>query len=151
MSPLLPGMLLFALFGSADDTPGFSTADAAECAAAYAETLHVMGDGQGVPVAVYRRMKDGLAVWEYELSASAPEADPATLKAATRVAAERLWQTMPDGEDGNAAKARGHFLTQTTGACASKVKAAYDGKPHPVIPFLREAEVSVSEASARSR
>lgn len=126
----------------------FSTDEAARCAATFAFTLDAMRTAQGVPVAIQRRMRDGLAIWEYELARSAPGADPATLQAAANRAVGAVRATMPQGDTADAAEARGDFLTEGTARCGKQIETAYRGAEHPVIPFLRKSELAVAAPPA---
>lgn len=128
----------------------FSTDEAAECAALYAVTLEAMHGASNVPEDVLGKMRDGLTIWEYELSASAPEASAAILKTAADIAIEKVRASMPDGEGPEAAAARGAFLTKHAGDCEAMIEAAYEGEEHPVIPFLRAAEEKAAKEALRS-
>lgn len=135
----------------------FSTDDAARCAAAYAFTLDAMAranakpGAKAVPDHIVDRMRDGLATWEYELAASAPEEKSEVLQAAANRAVAYMRADMPNGEGSTAAQARGDYLTSATGRCAEKIETAYAGREHPVIPFLRKDEVAVKASPSAQR
>ncbi len=124
----------------AEAKSAFSTDEAARCAASFAYTLDAMQAAPSIPQEVRRRMRDGLAIWEYELSASAPGASGDTLQAAANRAVAVIRAGMPDGDAPDVAAQRGDYLTGLTTDCAAKIKTAYGDAEHPVIPFLREAD-----------
>ena len=118
----------------------FSMEEAAECAAIYAFTLDAMRSSTDIPANIRMRVRDGLASWEYELSASAPNARPETLQTAADNAVQLVRDNLPEGQGADAAAARGDFLTAGTEFCAAKIASVYGDQEHPVIPFLRQSD-----------
>ncbi|MEM9422632.1 MAG: hypothetical protein AAF986_09020 [Pseudomonadota bacterium] len=144
MAPLLMGTIValwtMGISKASADTAVFDTDEAAKCAASFAYTLDAMQAAPSIPQEIRRRMRDGLAIWEYELSASAPNATPAMLQAAANRAVAVVRAGMPDGAGPDIAAQRGDYLTMLTTKCAAKITAAYGDDEHPVIPFLRQAD-----------
>lgn len=152
MRRILPGIgmalgLSFCTLAFAEEPPksAFSTDEAAHCAAIHAFTLDAMSTATNVPRTVRNRIQDGLAIWEYELAASAPGASKEALQAAADRAVAYVRADLPAGEDAAAAQARGMFLTSSAEKCEKMVRVAYGGAEHPVIPYLRQAEVTVGD------
>lgn len=135
-----PGLFAAALLAVAPPAPHFSTDQAAKCAAIYAFTLDAMMAAPNVPSGIRKQTRNGLASWEYELSASAPEAPPQVLQAAVDAAMQELYGNMPEGQGEEAAAARGAYLTRSSADCAERLDTAYNGEEHPVIPFMRKAD-----------
>ena len=135
-----PGFLAAAVLAVAPPAPHFSTDQAAKCAAIYAFTLDAMMAAPNVPSGIRKETRNGLASWEYELSASAPEAPPQMLQAAVDAAMQELYDNMPEGQGEEAAAARGAYLTRASADCAERLDTAYNGEEHPVLPFMRKAD-----------
>ncbi|WOI53127.1 hypothetical protein [Parvularcula sp. LCG005] len=123
--------------------PPFAMNEAARCAVVYAQMLDALQSAPNVPSHIRRGFKDALAVWEYELSRSSPGAGAAVLQKAANDAAQAVHDDLPKGDTSDAAQARGTFLQESAATCASKITIAYDRRVHPVIPYLRKAEVAV--------
>ncbi|MEM9989199.1 MAG: hypothetical protein AAF723_06730 [Pseudomonadota bacterium] len=117
-------------------TAAFTTDEAARCAATYAFTLDAMQSATRVPETIYLGMKEGLAIWEYELSASAPNASAAVLQAAADRAVAHVRNGLPEGEGRDNAEARGDYLTAQTKICAQKIDTLYGDTQHPVMVLL---------------
>lgn len=124
----------------------FATEDAVKCAAVYAVTLDAMRHASNVPTEVRKQMRDGLAMWEYELSASAPNATAEALQTAADSAVEAVYANLPDGSGAEAAAARGEYLRAASAACAEGMAAAYQGAEHPVVPYLAAADAEAGLA-----
>lgn len=129
-----------------DDAPAapFEIDAAARCAAVFAFTLDAMEGAQNVPRQVRKAMHDGLAMWEYELHAAVPVAEPEALQRAANLAVANVRADLPSGDGPEAAQARGNFLTMSAQTCQQQIASAYGDQEHPVIPFLRQAEVAVT-------
>lgn len=126
----------------------FTTEEAANCAAVHAITLDAMRKAENVPVPARKKIRDGLAVWEYEINASAPafknDAAAEKWKAATSklygAAENRIYEDLAASTQEGAAVARGDYLIKASVECQKMIKAAYGEAEHPVMPFLREAD-----------
>ena len=139
----------------------FTTEQAADCAAIQAITLDAMRAASNVPAPIRLKVRNGLAMWEYELSASAEGAPPEKLQKAADSAIAKVHEEMPQGQGADAAAARGEYLTSRSAACATLIAEAYGEQEHPVMPYLREADakaglpavtpVSASAADDKSR
>lgn len=145
MGPL--GMLLTSAslsMGGAQETQSptmsYDTDAAARCAVAYAFTVDAMQSATGIPQDIRRSMRDGLAVWEYELAASAPGAGDQVLKDAANRAVAYVRAGMPNENTPESATARGDYLLGITKSCRMMVSQVYGDVEHPVIPFLRQAD-----------
>ncbi|MEM9232792.1 MAG: hypothetical protein AAGA69_00970 [Pseudomonadota bacterium] len=125
---------------TATATAPFTTDQAAKCAAVHAFTLDAMRVATNVPAPIRRRVRDGLAMWEYELSASAPKMSAEKLQAIADAAVTKVHEDLPQGNSPEAAAARGDYLTKASGACANMIATAYGDAEHPVVPYLREAD-----------
>ncbi|ADM09076.1 hypothetical protein PB2503_05007 [Parvularcula bermudensis HTCC2503] len=124
--------------------PMFSVDDAAYCAAVYAFTLDAMSRAENVPVAKQRETTEGLAKWEYELSAAGEDLATAALQGRADRAVAEVRQQMPNGVGAEAAAARGTFLLESSAQCDAQLTAAYGVSEHPIVPFLRKAQVEVA-------
>jgi hypothetical protein len=125
---------------AAAPAPNFAVDEAAQCAAFHVWTLQKMEGATNVPEEIRQAMWEGQAIWRYELSAAAPDADDATLQAAANRASAYVRAGLPEGENAEAAAARGDYLMGGVARCRAKIAEAYGDEEHPVIPFLREAE-----------
>lgn len=123
----------------------FTTEQAARCAAVHAFALDALATAQQVPRSFRNAMRDGLVIWEYELSAAEPGMTTDDLQAAANRAVAYVRADLPMGDGPDGAQARGTFLQQEAAACEQLVETAYEGAEHPVIPHLRQAEVTVGD------
>lgn len=128
----------------------FTIDEAARCAAVFAFTLDAMATAQNVPRTTRNMVRDGLVIWEYELSASQPDATQEELSSAANRAIAYVRADLPMGDGPDGAQARGSFLMGSAKGCQDKIDVAYGGAEHPVIPHLRQAEVTVGDPTLPS-
>ena len=119
--------------------PGaFTTEEAAWCGVVFARMAEAMRAIEGIPAPLRDQAEVGLAIWEYEMIASAPGRDEYVEREAL-AAIDRLADALPAGGGETDANARGEFLMTRAQGCMERIDAVYTDGPHPIVAQIAAA------------